>query len=440
MLTNIKKSQVIIHPSKLHGQVTAPASKSAMQRACAAALLAQGTTKLHNPGNSNDDKAALDIVRALGATVSFENEACIISSKGLHPAKDRIDCGESGLSCRMFTPIAALHAGTLKITGAGSLLTRPMHFFDKVLPQLGVTVKSNNGHLPFDLKGPLKPTSLEIDGSLSSQFLTGLLLAYAAAGASDVTIRVKDLKSRPYIDLTLEVMSAFGLKTPVNKNYREFHFPASLPTGPMIAKERNYSVEGDWSGGAFLLVAGAIAGPLMVRGLDMLSTQADKAILDILIDTGAGIANEAKGIKVHPSALYSFRFDATDCPDLFPPLVALASYCGGESVITGVHRLSHKESNRAITLQEEFAKMNVQIDLDDDQMIIHGGKGVEGAKVHSRQDHRIAMALAVAALHANGETVLEEAEAVAKSYPGFFNDLEKLGATLSLSNKLNLHE
>lgn len=424
----------------MQGQVTAPASKSAMQRACAAALLAGGTTNLYNPGNSNDDKAALEIVKALGATVTFDNEACIITSNGIHPATDRIDCGESGLSCRMFTPIAALHDDTINITGTGSLLTRPMNFFDRVFPQLGVTVKSHEGHLPIQLKGPLRPTSIEIDGSLSSQFLTGLLFAYAAAEANDVTIHVTDLKSRPYIDLTLEVMRSFGLRTPVNKNYREFHFSPNLSTSPLVSGERNYSVEGDWSGGAFLLVAGAIAGPLMVRGLDLLSTQADKSILDILINTGAGIANEAKGIKVHPSALYSFRFDATDCPDLFPPLVALASYCGGESVITGVHRLSHKESNRAITLQEEFAKMGVQIDLEDDQMIIHGGKGVQGAKVHSRQDHRIAMALAVAALHAEGETILEDAEAVAKSYPRFFNDLEKLGANLSLSNKLNLHE
>ncbi|HRA12679.1 MAG TPA: 3-phosphoshikimate 1-carboxyvinyltransferase, partial [Chitinophagaceae bacterium] len=135
-----------------------------------------------------------------------------------------------------------------------------------------------------------------------------------------------------------------------------------------------------------------------------------------------------------------FYFDATDCPDLFPPLVALAAYCNGDSTIKGVSRLAHKESNRAITLQEEFGKMGVKIDLTDDIMTVHGGIGVKGATVHSRHDHRIAMACAVAALKAEGETTIEEAGAVKKSYPDFYNDLEKLGADVSLNNKFKLYE
>ena len=431
--------KVTIQPSQLKGIIQAPASKSSMQRACAAALLNIGETSIYNPGHSNDDKAALEIIQKLGAAVEFRGDDLLINSAGVNPVAEEINCGESGLGIRMFTPLVALTNKKIIINGSGSLLTRPMDFFDEILPQLGVKVKTNEGKLPIEIQGPLQPATIEVDGSLSSQFLTGLLLAYAAAGAKDVSIKVKDLKSRPYIDLTLDVMNKFGFTVPENKNYEEFVF-TSEPVLESTHTGVHYKVEGDWSGGALLLVAGAIAGPITVRGLDLTSTQADKAIVDALMAANAGIAIEAKGIKIHPALMTAFYFDATDCPDLFPPLVALAAYCNGESTIKGVSRLAHKESNRAITLQEEFGKMGVKIDLTDDIMTVHGGIGVKGATVHSRHDHRIAMACAVAALKAEGETTIEEAGAVKKSYPDFYNDLEKLGADVSLNNKFKLYE
>jgi 3-phosphoshikimate 1-carboxyvinyltransferase len=422
--------KVVIQPTKLKGTIQAAASKSSMQRACAAALLSKGTTIIQNPGHSNDDKAALDIIRKLGATIDVSGEDCKVTSKGVRPGSAEINCGESGLSIRMFTPLVALSDKKITINGSGSLVTRPMDFFDEILPQLNVKVKSKKGKLPLVIQGPLQPANIEVDGSLSSQFLTGLLLAYSAAGAKNVSIKVNDLKSRPYIDLTLDVMKQFGFKLPTNKDYAEFYFNDETHDSQLTT--HNYTVEGDWSGGAFLLVAGAIAGPITVRGLDISSTQADKAILDALMSANAGIAMEAKGIKLHPADMTAFDFDATDCPDLFPPLVALAAYCKGETAIKGVSRLTHKESNRALTLQEEFGKMGIKIDLEDDVMIIHGGTGVKGAAVHSRHDHRIAMACAVAALQAEGKTTLEEAEAVNKSYPDFYEDLKKLGAGINV--------
>jgi 3-phosphoshikimate 1-carboxyvinyltransferase len=329
----------------------------------------------------------------------------------------------------MFTPLVALSKKHIVVKGSGSLVTRPMDFFDEILPGLHVKIKSNNGKLPLEIHGPLRPRNIEVDGSLSSQYLTGLLMAYAAADATDVSIKVNNLKSRPYIDLTLDVMKQFGMKTPVNRDYKEFYFENETPYSTL--KVNHYTVEGDWSGGAFLLVAGAIAGSIMVRGLDLTSTQADKAIIDALMAANAGIAIEAKGIKLNTASMNAFEFDATDCPDLFPPLVALAAYCNGDTKIHGVSRLTHKESDRANTLREEFGKMNVKIDLNDDTMIIYGGSVVKGTQVHSRHDHRIAMACAVAALRASGETTLEEAQAVKKSYPDFYNDLEELGALFS---------
>ncbi len=444
---------VTIQPSQLKGIIQAPASKSSMQRACAAALLSKGTSIIHNPGHSNDDKAAMGIVKALGASAVINNEQLIINNSSFPVINQlpitigtplTIDCGESGLSIRMFTLIAALSDKEILINGSGSLATRPMDFFDEILPQLGVKIKSNSGKLPMTIQGPLQPRNIEVDGSLSSQFLTGLIMAFSTSpsnslskgeGESDsdssvVSIKVRNLKSKPYIDLTLDVMKKFGMRVPENKNYEEFIFH-SKGTQNSELMTHDYTVEGDWSGGAFLLVAGAIAGPIRVRGLDMNSTQADKAIVDALIKARAAITIEAKGIKIKPGGLKGFVFDATDCPDLFPPMVALAAYCNGRTTIKGVSRLLHKESNRAVTLRDEFDKMGVLIKLERDEMLIQGNGIVKGADVHSHHDHRIAMACAVAGLKANSEMVIEEAQAVNKSYPDFYSDLQSLGATLS---------
>jgi len=429
-----------IQPSVLSGNIYAPASKSSMQRACAAALVRKGISVIHNPGTSNDDLAALDIIQKLGAKVRREKDLLIIESNGIIPVSDKVSCGESGLSIRMFTPLVALSEKLMTITGEGSLLTRPMDFFDEVLPQLNVSVTSNNGKLPLQVQGPLQPKDIEIDGSLSSQFLTGLLMAYAASlqlppkeGEQEaVSIKVIGLKSKPYIDLTLNVMKQFGLLVPENINYERFVFNQFRISN--LKSTIEYTVEGDWSGAAFLLVAGAIAGNIIVKGLDVSSTQADKAILQALIDAGARISVHQEQIEIGTASLKAFQFDATDCPDLFPPLVALASYCNGTTVIEGVKRLTHKESNRALTLQEEFGKMGIEITLQDDLMLVKGGNGLKGAKVHSRHDHRIAMACSVAALKADGKTLIEEAQAINKSYPDFYKHIQSLNAVVSLSN------
>jgi 3-phosphoshikimate 1-carboxyvinyltransferase len=420
-------------PSKISGTVAAPASKSAMQRACAAALIRGGKTFLTNPGISADDQAAIDIIRQLGAVVSAEKEKLLIESTGVHPVSDSINCGESGLSVRMFTPIAALSEKEITVNGKGSLVKRPLSFFDEVLPQLDVQCRSENGFLPLKIRGPLQPKNIEVDGSLSSQFLTGLLFAYAAADASDVTITVNNLNSRPYIDLTLKLMKDFGLKLPLHQDYKEFYFERRS-SSPFTNDTIHYSVEADWSGGAFLLVAGALAGEIKVKGLDIFSAQADRAVLQALMQAEARLSITDQEIEIGKSKLKAFHFNATDCPDLFPPLVSLAAFCTGTSVIEGVHRLTHKESNRALTLQEEFGKMGIDVRLQDDLMLIEGRDSIKGASVSSHHDHRIAMACAVAALRAEDQTVIEGAEAVNKSYPQFWDHLEKLHADLILNN------
>ncbi len=432
-----------VYPNTLRGEQVAPASKSSMQRACAAALLHRGTTRILNPGHSNDDIAAIDVIQKLGAIVKTEdgsNEkittpSILVQSNGVKPIGSSMNCGESGLGIRMFAPIAALSYQSITIEGKGSLLKRPMHFFDTIFPKLGIQIQSQSGFLPIHIKGPLKPANIEVDGSLSSQFLTGLLMAYAATENTNTVIEVQDLKSKPYIDLTLSVLNTFGWKVQ-HQDYNRFEFLAHPP----LAEHIDYTVEGDWSGAAFLLVAGAIAGPIVVKGLQLDSTQADKAVMQALKDACATIDIHEKSILIGPvkdstgivGPLKAFEFDATDCPDLFPPLVALAAVCKGVSIIHGVNRLAHKESDRGLTLQTEFAKLGIRIELNQDRMMVYGGTGIHGTEVSSQHDHRIAMACGVAALCADGPVTITDAEAVNKSYTDFFKHLQQLGAKVDL--------
>jgi 3-phosphoshikimate 1-carboxyvinyltransferase len=213
-------------------------------------------------------------------------------------------------------------------------------------------------------------------------------------------------------------------------------------------------VEGDWSGAAFLIVAGAIAGNLRIEGLQRDSSQADKAILSALDAADVEYRWEGADLFVHcgatgakrgnsagegdPIGIQAFSFDATECPDLFPPLVALAAYANGITEIRGASRLTHKESNRALTLQEEFGKLGVRIDLEGDLMRVHGGGPLHGAVTHSRHDHRIAMALAVAGLRSEGPVLIEEAQAIGKSYPDFFRDLQTLGVQAEIQEEATI--
>lgn len=415
--------EVIISPGSIEGRVAANASKSAMQRAIAAALLAKGHSVINNPGLSNDCIAALKVAENLGAEVKYSKTKIEIISKGIVPKTAVVNCGESGLGIRMFTPIVALSNKEMRIEGEGSLQNRPVDFFDQILPALDVKCKSHNGRPPLTIQGPLTAKNITIDGSLSSQFLTGLLMAYGAT-AENKTITVENLTSKPYIELTLRLMQHFGVKVQ-QENMERFHFGHH-----QAYRARDYMVEGDWSGAAFLLVAGAVGGQIEVDNLNVLSAQSDKAILEALEKAGAKVVNGMFAIAVEKAPLKAFEFDATQCPDLFPPLVALAANCEGVTKLKGAKRLTHKESNRSIALREEFGKMGIEIKVEDDNMFIHGGKQIQASSVHSHHDHRIAMACATAALNANGPVKIAVAEAVNKSYPEFWKHWRKVGGNV----------
>jgi 3-phosphoshikimate 1-carboxyvinyltransferase len=309
------------------------------------------------------------------------------------------------------------------MVGANSLKKRPMIMIEQALNQLGVKCTSSGGFLPLTIQGPISGGHIEIDGSISSQLLTGLLMALPLA-VKDSEIRVNNLKSKPYIDMTLQILKSFGIIV-YNTDYTLFQIPGNQKYIP-----QNYTVEGDWSGAAFLLVSGALNGQITINGLRTDSMQSDMAILNAIGKAGAKIKTSENQIEISKSLLKAFDFDATESPDLFPPLVALASYCDGISTIKGVSRLVFKESDRASTLKEEFGKMKIKIDIKDDLMSVTGGQP-HGAHVESHEDHRIAMALAIAALGASGRVYIRDSQCVAKSYPGFFDDLRSLGAMVN---------
>ena len=391
---------------------------AAAGKTTAAALLCEGESVLSNMVQCNDTRAALQVAADLGAKISAHEDTYTLHG-GLHPRKRQLNIGESGLATRLFTPITALCTETITLTGKGSILKRPISMMEEPLRQLGATVSSQGGYLPIHIRGAIRGGNITVDGSLSSQFITGLLMALPLA-AQDTTLTVNDLKSRPYIDMTIGLLKNFGIDIKHN-DYRQFFIEGGQRYVPT-----RYRIEGDWSAAATLLVAGAVAGEVTLHNVSILSKQADTAVCTALVRAGAELIHEADRITVRRRPLRAFEFDATQCPDLFPPLAALAAACEGESLITGTSRLAHKESDRAETLREEYAKVGIEIDLSTpDVMRIRGG-AIRPARVFSHGDHRIAMSMAVSALRSSGTITIEGAEAVAKSYPRFFEDLESL--------------
>jgi len=424
--------QAVISPGNISGSVKVPASKSMMQRACAAALLHKGTTIIHNPGHSNDDKAALSIIQQLGAhIISQTSERIEIHSEGINPVSNKIDCGESGLSARLFTPIAALSSQSIQINGQGSLLNRPMDVFSDIFAQLEVQLEDFKGSVPFIVRGPLQAKQISIDGSVSSQFLSGLLFAFAYSAKEPVSIEVQNLKSTPYIDLTIEVLKQFGRHLS-HDGYRSFHIdPAKFDDKGHV----EITIEGDWSSAACWLVAGSIAGDIVIEGLQTNSKQADISLLSLLQSFENTVECNDNSISVKAAPVESFDFDATNCPDLFPLLSILAAASDKECYITGVHRLWHKESNRADSITEMLHQFGISYSVDEDELFINGRRRLDYCTIDSFNDHRIVMAAAIGALRAKGDVRILGVEAINKSYPDFFKHLISLGAMCILTEE-----
>ena len=408
-----------ITPSVIEGEIFAPPSKSVMQRMTAAALLVEGTTtEIKNPSFSADCLASLDVAKKLGAEV-FRHKNRVVIRGGLSPSVRELSCGESGLCIRMFTPIASLWPYELTLDGEGSLRSRPMDMMVTPLNSLGVRCKTLDGHPPVTIQGPLRGGTTEVDGTISSQFLTGLLMALPRADG-DSELHVENLTSRPYIDLTIRVLESCGIKI-AHDNYTRFSIK-----GDQTYLPQEFTVEGDWSSAAFLLVAAAIGGNLTLKGLDIQSVQSDRKILEVLKECGARVHISPDAVIVQKKELQAFDCDVTDSPDLVPPLAALACSCLGTSRLRGASRLRYKESDRTSALRQELSRMGIDLKVIDGTMEIRGGN-IHGGIVKSHADHRIAMAMAVLAINARQPVTIEGTECVNKSYPAFFEDLASIG-------------
>lgn len=414
------KNTITLSSSSIRGTIVAPPSKSVMQRACAIGLLTQGHTTIRHYGISNDDKAAMQIIQDLGATIVVKNnEEIQIESKGIFPKTKTIYCGESGLSCRMFLPIIATQKEKFTISGEGSLQSRKMPFWEKYLPLLNVHFQSDKGYIPFSVEGGLQPVLLHIAESDSSQYITGLLMAYAYSGITGKILHIEHLKSSPYIDITLNMLQQAGIDIE-HENYTDFYIRGGqfMPT--------TFDIEGDYSGASLLLVAGCIAGDITIKNLYKNSLQADRKMIDALHRANANIEIKDDEVYCKKSDLQGFEFDATHCPDLFPALALLACFSNGKTLLKGVKRLYNKESNRAKSIQQELNTMGAKITYHEDEMYIEGIDSLQGAAVSSHHDHRIAMMCAVAALRATGNTTITDADAVNKSFPLFYEVLQSV--------------
>lgn len=411
----------------MRGEVTPPCSKSYAQRALAAALLASGRTTLRGIELCRDTRSAIEAIRNLGARVTIEDDNTLIIDGGLNPVVERLNVGESGLAARLFTPIASLVDRAMVIDGEGTLRHRPMSMMVDPLRALGVDVRDGGGRLPIEVRGPIRGGRIKVDGSISSQFITGLLIALPMAN-EDTTIEVENAVSIPYIDMTLETLERFGVEVMHNEgDYSEFYIEGNQEFTPV-----DYTIESDWSAAAFIMVAAAIAGEVTIHNISTLSRQADTAVCRALERAGASIIIEESAITVAHRPLEAFSFDATNSPDLFPALVALAAAADGVSTIYGIERLRGKESDRGEVLKEEYAKLGIDIELDYDENVMRVVGGMpQAAEVDSHDDHRIAMSLAITSLRIAEELPIRNRECVAKSYPSFFEDLEMLKADKS---------
>ncbi len=415
---------VKINPSVLSGTVQAPPSKSYAHRAVISAFLSGAECKIKNLHLSADISATLDCAAQLGAKWKYIKKTHTASIKKVEAPSSplMLDCGESGSTLRFFIPIAMAMANEARFTGHGRLMERPLDPYFEIFNGKKIKYELNDGVLW--VKGRLTPGVYEIDGTVSSQFITGLLFALPLLDG-DSKIKIKGaLTSKAYIDITLDVMKKFGIEIK-NQDYASF-----IIKGNQKYKSQNYTDEGDFSNGAFWLVAGALGCDVTCRGLEESSLQGDKKIIDIIKRTGATVERKGKTeLAAHPSAnMHGITVDVDEIPDLVPVLAVLFSFCKGKSRIENAGRLRIKESDRLSAITAELTKMGAHITEGKDFLEIEGCQVLGGAELSSWNDHRIAMAVSIAACRCEGEISIEGAKkAVAKSYPDFFEDYNMLG-------------
>ena len=421
---------VVRKSERLEGEVRAPPSKAYTHRMLIAALLSSGISKISNPLTSDDTKATLGAITALGAEAELrKNNWTIGGVESLRAPKNPIDCGESGATLRFVIPVAALASGSSIFTFGSSLERRPVAPLLQSLKQLGTESDlqlKEESSLVRIRGGGIRGGKTSIRGDISSQFISGLLFACPKAKEDTEIAVTTHLESRSYVQMTMEVLNKHGIKASASKDFKRLRILSNQKYNPC-----NHEVPGDFSSAAFLLAAAAITSSrVKAKNLDYHTTQGDKAILDILKEMGSKVRVGDEYVEVVGEQLNAVDVDARDIPDLVPVCAVLACYSEGVSKLYNAKRLRYKESDRLASLHAELKKMGAEIMMKEDGLTIRGPCTMHGATIDPHNDHRIAMACAVAALGASGETKIQNSECVSKSYPMFFDDLLSLGANI----------
>jgi len=417
-----------IHKSEIAGKVRAPSSKSYTIRGLMCAALAKGKSKIIYPLSSDDTGAARNALDQIGVSTEEDEDWWQVTGDNFHqPATDLL-CGESAATLRFMTAICSLVPGRCRLVGGPSLSKRPIKPLIQALGQLGVNCSCQGEVAPAIVEGGrLKGGTTELPGDISSQFVSALLFI-APLADEGVTIRLTTpLESKPFVLMTLECLKKFGVEVVSTPELSEFK------VAKQEYKPTRYRVEGDWSSASYLLALGAIGGEVEVENLNVESWQGDKVILDLLREMGASVKVNDSSVIVRRSRLNAIRTDLSDCIDLLPTVAVLAAAADGVSEFTGIERARIKESNRVSAVKDGLERMGVKTEEDRDRLTITGSCP-KGAVIKSYDDHRIAMAFSILGSIA-GETTINDAECVSKTFPQFWDILKSIGGEVEIDGK-----
>lgn len=409
---------IAIAPSPLRGEIKAIPSKSVAHRLLICAALADQQTTLHLPQTSDDINATVETLKSLGAAITVQGENYIIDPIVEGETTPHLDCGESGSTLRFLLPVAAAVRNRCHFDGHGRLPERPLSHLIEAMKDHGVTFKGEK--LPLTIEGRLLGGDYRLPGNISSQYITGLLLALPRCEEDSVITLTTALESASYIDITRSALKAFGVTVEVEENrYR-------VKGKQAFTSPKNLTVEGDWSNAAFFLTAAALNNDVTITDLDPNSVQGDRKILRCLTQLGSEIQQKEEGLTLTTRHLSGSTISLQDTPDLLPILAVAAAFSEGETTFTDAARLRLKESDRLASTAAMIQNLGGRAEAKDDSITVYG-TGLIGGEVDSYNDHRIAMAAAIAATKCQKPVIILNAEAVKKSYPGFYHDYNQMG-------------
>lgn len=413
-------SDVKFSPFVPKGTVNVPPSKSDVHRAIICAAMANGVSRISPVALSNDIKATIGCIKALGADAVLENNVLTVDGTNMYKNKTALlDCGESGSTLRFFIPIAAVGNINATFVGKGKLPQRPIGIFTEALPKAGTVCKTEGG-LPLEIKGQLKSGIFKIPGNVSSQFITGLLLALPILEGDSEIVLTSPLESVGYIAMTIRTMKQFGVNIDTTEN--GWHIK-----GGQTYKSCNYTTDGDWSQAAFFMVLGAIGGKVTVKGVAKDSTQGDKKCAEILARFGAKVTQLDNEVTVEKGELKAITIDASQIPDLVPVLSVCAAFAEGTTKIINAERLRIKECDRLKATAELLNNLGGKVKELSDGLEITGVSSLKGGNVNGYNDHRIVMSAAVCAARSDEDITATFAMSINKSYPDFYIDYNSIG-------------